>query len=77
MIGHNAEIQDWSKIEVNWQIATLNYGFPLILSKDQVDAIIKFKMNLQTLWDDYAVEISNSAGTIIVKVRDILLLWMK
>ncbi len=77
MLEHNAEIQDWSEIEVNWQIATLNYGFPLILSKDQVDAIIKFKMNLQNLWNDYAVEVSNSAGTIIVKVRDILLLWIK
>jgi len=74
MVKHNAEIPDWSEIIMNWQILNTKFVFPLFLSKDQVDMVLKLKKNLPFLWDDYAVELTNSAGEIVVRVKDILLL---
>jgi hypothetical protein len=74
MVKHNAEIPDWSEIIMNWQILSTKFVFPLFLSKNQVNMILKLKMNLPYLWDDYAVELTNSVGAIVVRVKDVLLL---
>lgn len=74
MINHNALIPDWTEIILNWKTIVINFELPVALSKQQVDMILKLKMNLRTLWDDYAVELSNNAGKVVVRVKDILLM---
>lgn len=73
MENYKAKIPDWSEIILNWDTTIINFDIPIMLSKEQVDMILKLKMNLPSLWDDYAVELSNNAGAIVVRVRDILL----
>lgn len=73
MEDYKAKIPDWSEIILNWDIIVTNIELPITLSKEQINMILKLKMNLPSLWDDYAVELTNSVGAIVVRVRDILL----
>ena len=74
MENYKAKINDWSEIILNWDTIVIDFDFPIMLSKEQVEMILKLKMNLQNLWDDHAVELTNNAWVVVVQVKDILLL---